>query len=298
MTTKRDADVGNPESDDAQDALLIKRVREGNRDALEHLIKRHQQWVFNIARRMLYYVEDAEDATQEILIKVVTKLSTFHGDSGFRTWMYRVTVNHLLNVRRGRWETGRITFERYGRQLDATPDLELGDPSALDAVERLIVEETQISCTSGMLLCLDREQRMVYILGQILGVPDVVGGEILDISRVNFRQKLARARRDLHAFMNAKCGLVNPANPCRCHRKTNAFIRAGFVNPDSLRFARERVARIHEVAPIVAKDLAVLDRAYGEIFRNHPFYDGPDFVASLRRLLERPEVRSVIDAMR
>jgi hypothetical protein len=50
-----------------------------------------------------------------------------------------------------------------------------------------------------MLLCLDREQRLVYVLGEIFDVTDVVGAEILEITPENFRQRLARTRRDLHS---------------------------------------------------------------------------------------------------
>src|SRR5207245_5666757 len=84
-----------------------------------------------------------------------------------------------------------------------------------------------------------REQRLVYILGEIFEVSDVVGAELLEISRENFRQRLARARRELHSFMNDRCGLVNPTNPCRCAKKTRAFMQAGYVDPRNLLFARE-----------------------------------------------------------
>src|SRR6202011_3343732 len=83
----------------------------------------------------------------------------------------------------------------------------------------LLVTEAMISCTSGMLLCLDREQRLTFILGAILGVSDTVAAELLEITPDNFRQRLARARRDLRNFMNDKCGLVNHANPCRLPRR-------------------------------------------------------------------------------
>jgi hypothetical protein len=88
-----------------------------------------------------------------------------------------------------------------------------------------------------MLLCLDRGQRLVYVLGEIFEVGDAVGAELLEISRDNFRQRLTRARRDLHNFMNEKCGLVDPANPCRCDKKTRGFIQAGYVDPANLLFA-------------------------------------------------------------
>lgn len=58
------------------------------------------------------------------------------------------------------------------------------------------------ACSTGLLLCLDREQRLVYILGEIFGVSARVGAELLEISPENFRQKLSRARRDLYQFMH------------------------------------------------------------------------------------------------
>src|SRR6185503_20375867 len=119
---------------------------------------------------------------------------------------------HILNAQRDRWS--HLDFTRYGTILDATPDLELVDEGAA-ADKQLLVDEARISCTTGMLLCLDRRQRLIYILGEIFGVTDVVGAELLEVSRDNFRQQLVRARRDLHSFMQGKCGLVNESNPCR-----------------------------------------------------------------------------------
>ena len=87
---------------------------------------------------------------------------------------------------------------------------------------KLLVDEARVNCTAGMLLCLDREQRLACVLGEIFGVTDTVGAELLDIAPDTYRQRLARARRDLHSFMNDRCGLVNPGNPCRCARKTRA----------------------------------------------------------------------------
>ena len=85
-----------------------------------------------------------------------------------------------------------------------------------------------------MLLCLGREQRLVYVLGEIFGVTDRVGAELLDISRDSFCQKLARARRDLYNFMQGKCGLVKTSNPCRCAKKTQGFIQLGHVDPQAI----------------------------------------------------------------
>src|ERR1051325_512429 len=201
------------------DEELVPLAQAGNRDALEALVTRHQSWIYNIVLRMVYLPQDAEDITQEILIKLLTKLSTFEQRSSFRTWLYRISVNHVLNMKRTKAEEWEWTFEKYGEGLKQAPDLDLPDPNTVPVDVKLLVEEAEIGCTTGMLLCLSREQRLVFILGQILGVTDAVGAELLEVSRDNFRQKLSRARRDLYHFMNDQCGLVNEANPCRCAKK-------------------------------------------------------------------------------
>jgi hypothetical protein len=142
-----------------------------------------------------------------------------------------------------------------------------------------------------MLLCLDREQRLTFILGAIFEVSDTVAAEVLEISPDNFRQRLARARRDLRNFMNGKCGLVNQANPCRCAKKTRGFIQAGYVDPENLLFVRERIGEVREAAPKVHEAISTLDEKCVEIFRGHPFYKAPDLGAMLRRLVERPDLR-------
>jgi RNA polymerase sigma factor (sigma-70 family) len=277
---------------DAEDLDLVRLVQSGNKEALEVLISRHQRWIYNIALRMVCLPQDAEDATQEILIKVLTKLSTFRGQSQFRTWLYRLAVNHLLNMKRGRAEAREWTFDKYGSELDHTPDVDLPAPDSQRPDALLLVEEAKISCTTAMLLCLDREQRLVYVLGEIFGVTDRVGAELLEISRDSFRQKLARARRDLCNFMQGKCGLVEASNPCRCAKKTQGFIKLGYVDPQNLLFARERIIEVREVAARRAEQLDTVYDAYAEIHRSHPFQESPDFAGSLRPLIERTNFQS------
>src|SRR5688500_4682438 len=164
---------------EAEDQALITLAQAGSKRALEQLVLRHQSWIYNIVLRMVYFPVDAEDITQEILIKLFTRLSTFEGRSSFRTWLYRIAVNHVLNMKRSRAEQKEFTFTEYGQGLNETPDAELPDPHALPVDVQLVVDEARIGCTSGMLLCLDREQRMVYILGAIFGVADAAGAKLL-----------------------------------------------------------------------------------------------------------------------
>ncbi len=289
----------NPLADNAPtdpgDHALVQRARAGDREALEELVRHHQGWIYNIAVRMVFYPQDAEDATQEILLKAVTSLSSFEGRSSFRTWLYRMVVNHVLNMKRGRAEQAVISFSAYGQAIADTPDLDLPDPGIASPEVRLLVDEAMISCTSGMLLCLDREQRLTYILGQIFGVTDTVAAEVLEISSENFRQRLSRARRDLRNFMNGQCGLVNRANPCRCAKKTRGFIEAGHVDPENLLFARDHITQVREAVPKAYETIKSLDDQCAEIFRGHPFYQPPDLGQRLRQLVESPNLRRATD---
>src|SRR4029453_12040853 len=108
-------------ADDADDVALVRRIEGGDREALEALVARHQPWIYNIAVRMVYDPHDAEDVTQEVLIKVLTKLSTFEGRSRFRTWLYRIVVNHVLNMKRARAEAGEGCFRQYAHGLPPAP---------------------------------------------------------------------------------------------------------------------------------------------------------------------------------
>jgi hypothetical protein len=132
--------------------------------------------------------------------------------------------------------------------------------------------------------------------GLPLGVTDRVGAEVTELSPENFRQVLARARRELYSFMNDKCGLVNKSNPCRCARKTRGFIDKGYVDPKQLQFIPERLVQIRSVTPSRVRDLDVLEQEHAELFREHPMLPAPDEVLSLQRLFDQPAVRAALGA--
>ncbi|QOV91223.1 RNA polymerase sigma factor [Humisphaera borealis] len=281
--------------DESTDAELIDQAKNGNRDALERLVLRHQAWIYNIAVRMVFVPHDAEEVTQEVLIRAITHLGSFKGDSRFRTWLYRITANHVLNMKRRGGESETQTFSVYAAAINDTPNLDLPDPKAVPVDVPLLVEETKVSCTTGMLLCLDRKQRLIFTLGEIFGASDTVGSEILEMTPDNFRQSLSRARRDLYLFMNNQCGLVNPANPCRCPKKTRGFIEAGHVDPGNLQFVPLHLRRIRDAAPETARQMDdAASRQHAAIFRDHPFLEPKDQTRWLRQLLDRGELRRTL----
>jgi RNA polymerase sigma factor (sigma-70 family) len=270
------------------DEELVAAARAGGREALEQLLARHQPWILNIAIRMLWRRPDAEDATQEILIKAWKALSTYRGESAFRTWLYRIAVNHILDLRRQGWEVAapRRSFDERTRFLADMPDQDLPDPRTVPVPVEILIEEAKIGCTMGVLLCLDGRQRLVFILGEILGASDDIGAEIAGVTPANFRQILSRARRDLHQYLNGSCSLVNPGNGCKCARKTRAFIEKGYLDPEKLQFTSDYRRRVREVVRARVEELAeARDVFESGIFRDHPFYEGSDPVAMARKAL-------------
>ncbi len=249
----------------------------GDAVALEELLKLHRDWIYNVCRGMLLNPADAEDATQEILIKIVTNLANYDATRArFRTYVYRIAANHIADMQKTQMEGLVADFAAYGRDLDAVPFEDLSADEMANPEMQLLVEEAKLGCMLGMLLCLDREQRMAFVIGEIMGLDHNAAAEILNISRDAYRQRLSRARQDLYNFMQNQCGLINQANPCRCSRKTKGFIRAGYVDPANIKFARPHLKRIRELAE---RDECILDdyanAGYGDLYRDNPFYESP-----------------------
>jgi RNA polymerase sigma factor (sigma-70 family) len=223
---------------------------------------------------------------------MLTKLGTFQGKSSFRTWLYRIVVNHVLNLQQ---RPKDLTFSELGTLIEQLPDQALPDPSDVSLPLSVLVEEAKVGCTLGMLLCLDPRQRLVFILGEVFGVSSEMGAELMDLTPSNFRQVLSRARRDLYNYMHERCGLINQANPCRCARKTRSFIERGYVDPQRRCFTQERLAQIAEIASDRTQELHHhLEQQHATIYREHPFLAAPDFSARLRQLINTPVFRQIL----
>ena len=277
------------------DNELVDNALNGDKKALEDLIRRHQTYVYNVALTYTANADDAADLMQEVLIKMVTKLASYKGKSAFRTWLYRILKNHFLNAKRGREEDPNLTFTVFGKGLDRTPDSTLNQ-FAWEVEEKLLVEEAKLSCMKGMLLCLDREQRLIYILGELFEFPDTVGAEVMELSRENFRVKLHRTKKQLYSFMHEKCGLINAANPCRCARKTAGFIKAGYVDPNALHFQRGRVSTIEETVPEKLNQFTHdVMRQYRKLYRQHPYLKGPAALEKVQALLDSEAIKKTFD---
>jgi RNA polymerase sigma factor (sigma-70 family) len=226
----------------------VRGALEGDRDALNALVSDLQPHVYGLALRMLWNREDAEDATQEILVRVVTRLSQFDFRSRVTTWVYRVAVNYILDVKKSPVERMQLTFERFADDLHDG----LSEEGPAEAERSVLTEEVKVGCTLGMLQCLDRAHRLAYIFGEILELPGPVAAEALDVRPDVFRKRLQRARDDIAQFTRTHCGLVSDDAACRCHRRVPAALARGRVHADRADFARGP-ASFHEARALVRR---------------------------------------------
>lgn len=266
------------------DLVLIEKILNGSSNDLEVLVFRHQAWIYNIAVKMVMDPGEAEDITQEILIKIVTKLSTFDPNkSAFRTWLYRILANHVINMKKQKYESSFQSFQACESAIEKIPD----ETITVSPETKVLLEELKIKCWTGMLLCLNRKHRLVFILGEIFEVKDGLGSRIMDISRANYRKILSRSRKKLYNFMNHKCGLVNEKNPCHCEYKLNGFIRNGFVQPDNIQYFQEKAKKIKDAVVMSIDDVSRYgDARQVQMFKAHPFYDPPGFDKWISNLFE------------
>jgi len=256
---------------DEDDKQLIKKSLSGDKSALENLLKKHQPYIYNIAWKMVQMPDDAQDITQEVMVKVITNLSKFRGESEFRTWLYRIVTNHFLQMTKQKRETlVNEDFDSYSERLSSIPDIPLTE---IEQEEKGIeIKEMNLACMSGMLLCLTREQRLVYILGVLFNSDHTVGAEILGISKGNFRVRLSRCKKDLYHFMNDQCGLVNKANPCRCHKKVTTVIEKQILDSKNLLFNKEEYASFQEHISGSADHLSdLMEEKYFQLHSKLPF---------------------------
>jgi RNA polymerase sigma factor (sigma-70 family) len=196
----------------------------GDKAAIVSILEAFQDDVYGLALRMLGHPADAEDAAQEILMVVLTHLGSFRGESSLRTWVWRIAAHHLSRVRRGRRET--LSFETLDERLRT--GLVGNETDALDPESEALARELRLRCTEAMILSLDRELRIAYLVGDVFGLSGEEAAEVLELEPAAFRKRLSRARSRLHDFMRAWCGVYNPDNPCRCAGQVDAMVARGF----------------------------------------------------------------------
>jgi RNA polymerase sigma factor (sigma-70 family) len=260
---------------------LVKSASEGDRAALEAVIRAVSNDLYRLALRMTGNIADAEDATQEILIKLITRFGSYRGEASVKTWSYRIAMNHLLDRRKGRMEVLDLNYDSFGADLvDGLSDAALGDDAAL-------AHEVKLGCTLAMLMCLDRGERAAYVLREVFDLPNDAAAEILGIEPAAFRQRLSRARRGVEGFTHSFCGLVNADAPCHCSRRVSRAVELGRITRDNLALFGHPRSTSEEYV----QEMEHLHTA-ASLMRSHPEYAAPEPIIQtiLRSLLfTRPD---------
>ena len=210
----------------------IEKAVAGDKEALERIVLNLQDMVFNLSLRMLGTFPDAEDAAQDILLKVITRLATFRGESAFTTWVFRIATNHLIQYKKHMFAQRPLSFEYYGADIENARLEEV--PDLTQNVERFILaEELKMSCTNVLLQCLDAESRCIFVLGTMFKLDSRIAGEILDMTPEAYRKRLSRIRGKVADFLSAYCGEYG-GGQCRCMKRVDYAIQNHRLNPAAL----------------------------------------------------------------
>jgi RNA polymerase sigma factor (sigma-70 family) len=240
-------------------APLAERALSGERASLEALCEKLQGPIFRLSLRMLGNPADAGDATQEILLQMVTHLSQFRGESRLLTWAYAIATRYLL-----RW---RKKLHRERSELELQSRIEMGlavtEPSSVpDGDARLLERETRIGCTQAMLACLSVEERMAIVLAELLGASDELGARLCEVDGAAYRKRLSRARGKLRPILEELCGLSREGAPCSCNRlarakqmngiSTTRYTHLPVVDQPALQRALEDFGALRKLGPVFA----------------------------------------------
>lgn len=260
----------------------VRLAKNGNKESLEAVIGSIHEKVYGLSLRMLGNAEDAEDESQEIIIKIITHLSSFREESAFSSWVYRIACNHILNILKQRNDDDRVTFDFLEELLSAETDPRF-HPTVLGPERAVLLEEARFDCMQGILACLEKEIRIAFILGELFGVTSKEGAFILDITPEAFRKRTSRGRKRMQEFMTKHCGLVNHKATCRCHINTEKHLER-VLEPSKKKTIIKKELAARNRAEVVAhlEGLSEIDRTVA-MFRRYPEYQSPDSFANIVR---------------
>jgi RNA polymerase sigma-70 factor (ECF subfamily) len=169
------------------DRELARRASRGDVEAFTKLVRAHTSLVYRVALRMLGN-DDAQDASQEVWIRVWRNIKAFRGESSFTTWLYRITVNTCLSARQR--EARREEREYSGDEMPYLPEPPGGDAdpetAALSAERREEVE--------AALLHVRAEHRAALVLRHMEGLSYAEIAAVLEVPDGTAKGWVSRGR--------------------------------------------------------------------------------------------------------
>lgn len=270
---------------------LVEQALSGDKQALWELLADVQDMIFNLSLRMLGTVCDAQDATQDILLRIMEALPSFRKESAFSTWVYKITVNYLKSYKKSMFAQRPLSFDFYGEDILNGKTSGLSDP-VQEADRPVLAEELKLSCTNVMLQCLDADSRCIFVLGTMFRVDSSVASEALGLSPQAYRQRLCRARKKMAEFLKSYCGAERGAGVCNCGKRVDYAIESHRLDPANLEYSVLKESG----RPIVAqcKEAMELLDGLSTVFDRLPRYAAPEKTKQLlSKLLQTKAMQTV-----
>src|SRR5919112_2916366 len=168
---------------------LVARAQRGDAVALDALCARVRPMLVRHARRLMGRSADTEDAVQDALILACARIGTYRHEGSFAGWLYAVATRSMLRGASPTAAEAAVAVDVAERALVTEHD------PMTEAEWSLVEQDLHLACTIGVLEGLSREARRLYLLGEVLSVPDRVGAEVAQVSPATYRKRLERARR-------------------------------------------------------------------------------------------------------
>lgn len=188
------------------DSVLVQQSQGGSTAAMERLILKYQNRIFNVIMKMCGNTDDAAELTQETFVKVIESIDKFKGRSSFYTWLFRIAVNLTLNYcqRNAKMATRSLDAEEAESDGSVGQVLKdfLRDDSAIDPA---VLAQRRELCELAMqaMLKLEEPQRAVMVLRDIEGMNYAQIADVLNIELGTVRSRLSRARSHLREILEA-----------------------------------------------------------------------------------------------
>jgi RNA polymerase sigma factor (sigma-70 family) len=228
---------------------LVARAQRGDRLALEALCARVRPMLVRHARRLLGRSADAEDAVQDVLVLMCARIGTYRWEGTFAGWLYAIATRSILRRAAASPREATLAVDLADRAL-------LSDHDPMTEAEwRLVEQDLHLACTIGVLTGLSPGARRLYLLGEVLAVPDRVGAQVAQVTPATYRKRLERARRAVaEAARDPAPHATDPERLAIAARELDELARLGDLHRAHARrgTADGAVRALERVAPTLA----------------------------------------------
>lgn len=192
--------TGQTEIED--DVSLVRRFREGQEEAFDDLVRKHQQRVFNIAYQILRSYEDANEVAQDTFVKVYRHLAEFRGESAFTTWLYQIVTNlsrNRVRFNQRRHKDDSVSIDATRDDEDGLPLIQLADPAQTPDRVTAVNEETMLIDAAMKKISEGHREVLVLRVTQGLSYEEIAA--VLACTLGTVKSRIARAREELQKVL-------------------------------------------------------------------------------------------------